>query len=150
MSILTQREDSIEGGLNKKIDAGAFGLMLDILQKYQYQFPIRSAIRELVSNGLDSIIEKSVATKILTGKNVPGDFFENRAGDLYKDSKWDPSYYDLSTLSDDDNVVVNYTAGTGAEKDSVTITDYGVGLGRNRLENYFNLGLTKNSATFAA
>lgn len=140
MAILEQQTTEIEGGFEKKIEEGSMGLMMDILQKYQYQFPIKSSIRELASNGLDSIAEREVAKKILTGKNKVSDFYEEKEGSLYKDSKFDPEYYDLKYLSDDPNVYITYHVGSGVEKDKVTIEDNGVGLGLYRLSSYFNLG----------
>ena len=140
MAILQQQTTEISGGFEKKIEEGSMGLMMDILQKYQYQFPIKSSIRELTSNGLDSITEREVAKKILTGKNQVSDFYEDREGSLYKDSKFDPEYYKLEYLSDDPNVYITYHVGNGVEKDKVTIEDNGVGLGLYRLSSYFNLG----------
>jgi hypothetical protein len=140
MAILEQQTTEISGGFNKEIESGAMSLMMDILQKYQYQFPVKSSIRELASNGLDSISEREVAKKILSGQNQVSDFFEEREGDLYKDSKFDPDYYDLKYLSTDPNIYITYHVGSGVEKDKVTIKDNGVGLGKYRLEKYFNLG----------
>lgn len=140
MAILEQQTTEINGGFEKKIEEGSMGLMMDILQKYQYQFPIKSSIRELASNGLDSIAEREVAKRILTGQNKVSDFYEEKEGSLYKDSKFDPEYYDLKYLSDDPNVYITYHVGSGVEKDKVTIEDNGVGLGLYRLSSYFNLG----------
>jgi len=140
MAILQQSQTEIEGGFKKQIDEGAMSLMMEILQRYQYQFPIRSSIREITSNGIDSIKEREVAREILTGKAKVEDYFVDMEGDMYKDSKFDPGYYDLKWFSTDQNVYITYHANSDLEKDFVTIKDNGVGLGQYRLEKYFNLG----------
>lgn len=139
MALLEMAQQEV-GGFHKEIEAGSMGLMMDILQRYQYKFPVKSSIRELVSNGLDAVQEREVAKKILSGKNVVADFFEEREGEIYKDSKFDPNYYDPKYLSDDLDVYITYHVGDNMEKDKVTIKDYGVGLGQYRLSKYFNLG----------
>lgn len=139
MALLEIAEQEI-GGFHKEIESGSMGLMMDILQKYQYKFPVKSSIRELVSNGLDAVQEREVAKKILSGQNVVADFFEEREGEIYKDSRFDPNYYDPKYLSDDKDVYITYHVGDNMEKDKVTIKDYGVGLGQYRLSKYFNLG----------
>lgn len=140
MAILTQEISKIEGGFSKEIDKAATGLMFDILQQHQYSSPIKSTIREIVSNGLDSLTEKRIAREILTGQAKVEDYFVEREGDIYNDSKFDPSYYDLKYLSAVNEVDVIYTEGGDLEKDRVVIRDHGVGLGGKRLQNYFNLG----------
>ena len=47
---------------------------------------------------MDSISEKKVAKEILSGKAKVEDYFVDLEGDLYKDSKFDPNYYDLKWL----------------------------------------------------
>lgn len=116
--------------------------MFDILQQHQYQFPIKSTVREIVSNGLDSISEKHIAKAILSGQSKVEDFFVEKEGDIYKNSMFNPAYYDLAYLSDDDTVSVTYVDGGEMEKDYVVIRDNGVGLGGKRLEGYFNLGFS--------
>jgi len=140
MAIHTEENVQISAGYSKTIDEGAKELMFDVLQRYQYSFPIKSTIREVVSNGLDSITEKVMARKILSGESSVEDFFIQKEGDIYKDSRFDPTYYDPSYLSPADEVIVEYFDGGEMGKDKVLITDYGVGLGRSRLEGYFSLG----------
>lgn len=140
MAILEQSIEEISGGIEKTIEAGAMGLIQDILQRYQYLFPIKSCIRELASNGLDSVDERETAKKIILKKASVEDFFESRDGEIYKDSKFDEAYYNLEYLSDDPNVYITYYVGDNMEKDKVTITDYGVGLSAQRLLKFFNLG----------
>lgn len=140
MAILQETSLDIQGGFDKKIEQSALGLMMDVLQRFQYQFPIKSTIRELVSNGIDSVTEKNVAKQILSGQAQVSDYYENREGELFSDSKFDPSYYDPKYLSDNDKVRVTYHKGSSMEKDYVTVSDNGVGLGGYRLFKYFSLG----------
>ena len=140
MAILQETPTDIQGGFNKGIEGSAMGLMMDILQRFQYQYPIKSTIRELVSNGIDSVTEKNVAALILSGKAQITDYYEEIEGELYNDSKFDPSYYDATYFSSNDKVVVTYHCGDNMDKDFVTIEDHGVGLGGHRLSKYFSLG----------
>lgn len=140
MAILEQSAVEIRNGFTKEVDSGSLGLMFDIMQRFQYTYPIKSSVRELVSNGIDSVSEKNAALKILSGQAQVSDYYEVREGELYKDSKFVPEYYDPNWLSSEDNVVITYHRSKETEKDFVTITDYGVGLGGSRLEKYFNLG----------
>ncbi len=130
----------MQGGVKKQIDASAMDMIMKNLQAYQYQRPIPSTVRELVSNGIDSIEEKKMAIAILTGKNKIADYFVDKEGIEFEDSKFDPTYYDLKWLSDSDQVFMNYIVNGPLEKDQVIITDNGVGLGSYRLEKYFSLG----------
>jgi hypothetical protein len=141
----------MSGGFSKEIDEGAKGLMFDVLQRHQYQFPIKSTVREIVSNGLDSINEKRIARTILTGEAKVEDYYVNLEGDIYKDSKFDPGYYDLNYLDpNNNNVEITYYDGGELGKDFLTIKDFGVGLGGRRLEGYFALGYsTKRLNRFA-
>jgi len=140
MAILTQETAEISGGFSKEIDSNAIGLMMNVLQQHQYAYPIKSTIRELVSNGLDSITEKNIARAILSGEAKEEDYFVQREGDIYKDSRFNAAYYYLDWFSPTDTVEVIYTDGGDMGKDNVVIRDHGVGLGGKRLENYFNLG----------
>ncbi len=149
MAIHTEETVRMSGGFSKEIDKGALPLIFDNLQRFQYQYPVKSTIREVVSNGLDSVREKNVARSILLGASKVEDHYENREGDVYKDSHFNPEYYDLSYFSSDDNVLIEYISGNNASKDFVRITDNGVGLGGQRLAGYFNLGFsTKRLSRF--
>jgi hypothetical protein len=139
MAILEQGTSQISGGFDKGIEEAGRDVMLDIFQKNQYQYPVKSTIREIVSNCVDSINEREVAKKILSGASVVSDFFEDREGDVYKDSKFVPEYYDPNWLSNDPTTYITYYEGATAERDSICIKDYGVGLGGRRLEKYFSL-----------
>jgi Histidine kinase-, DNA gyrase B-, and HSP90-like ATPase len=140
MAILTQETEQILGGFSKEINKSATNLMFNVLQQHQYSRPIPSTIREIVSNGLDSITEKRIATEILTGKAKVEDYYIQEEGAIYSDSKFDADYYDLQYLSAVNEVVVIYQEGGEVEKDTVVIRDHGVGLGGKRMEGYFDLG----------
>lgn len=132
-------------GFEKEIDAGAKELIIDNVQANQYQYPIKSTVRELCSNSLDAINEKIQAINILTGKSKVTDYYIIRESDnpLYKDSNFDPTYYDLDFLDTEDNMVhITYIEGKGDNKDMLEILDKGVGLGGKRLEGYFRLGFS--------
>ena len=142
MAIHTESQVEISGGFEKQIESSAMGMMLDILQKFQYQYPIKSIIRELVSNSLDAIKERDIAINILQGRTEIAEHYVEKEGAMYQDSRFDPTYYDIAHLSDDRNVSIAYHAGNASEKDYITITDNGVGLGGKRLEKYFSLGFS--------
>jgi hypothetical protein len=150
MAIHNEQVATISGGFSKEIEQGAHNLIFDLVQKNQYQYPQKSMIREVVSNGLDSIREKQVAISILKGQSKVEDHYIQLEGEVYKDSGFDPNYYDLKFLSDDNHVEVIYCDGGDLGKDTVIIKDHGVGLGGNRLAGYFNLGFsTKRLNKFA-
>jgi hypothetical protein len=140
MAILQEEQIEIKGGFKKQIDDGAKDLMFQILQRHQYQFPIKSTIREIVCNGLDSIKERDIAKGIITGNLKEEDYYIQKEGELFKDSKFDKDYYNLSYLSDNPNVSIDYYEGKEMAKDRVEITDNGVGLWDKRLVGYWNLG----------
>lgn len=140
MSIHNQQEVSIGGGVSKKIEASSMKMILDNLQKDQYQHPIKSTVRELISNAVDSMAEREVARKILSGVAKVEDFYVEKEGEEYQDSKFDATYYDLNWLSHKESVNLTYIVGSASERDKVIITDEGVGLGDYRLEKYFSIG----------
>lgn len=152
MSIKTigQSTQSNTRGLEKIINKGAERLVIDVLQSTQYSTPIPSTIRELVTNACDSQREKEIAIEILTGKAQVSDYFITREGAEYEDSNFDPSYYDLNYLDqDNNNIKVLYTEndeGTGY-CDTVQITDFGVGIGKRRLEGMLELGYSTKRNT---
>ena len=149
MAIHTEEIREMQGGFDKTIEASALGMIYDNLQKYQYQYPIKSTIRELVSNAVDAVGEKIKAKAILSGLAKEEDFFIRRDDALYKDSNFDPTYYDPKWLGSNDEVLISYREG-GVGKDYVHVIDQGVGLWGPRLEGYFKLGYsTKRNAKFA-
>ena len=140
MAIHTEQTRAMGGGQVKTIDKGAMDMILDNLQKSQYAFPVKSTVREITCNSIDSISERIVAQKILTGVAKVEDYFVQLEGDVYKDSKFNPDYYDLQWLSQDSTVSIQYIVGANMAKDKIVISDFGVGLGDARLVGYFSLG----------
>jgi len=166
MAILTQEEAQV-GGFRKEIEESALDMMQDILQRYQYQFPHKSAIRELTSNAIDAIREKEIALGILSGTLREEDYFIRREGEMYKDSNFDPKYYNKDWLWSGGNsynnphrpelygyypnkVYITYEEGGDTGKDRLLIEDFGVGMGGRRVERYFNLGFSTKRNTIHA
>lgn len=139
-------------GQAKELDSGAIDMILDNLQISQYVFPIKSTIRELASNGVDSIREKNTALEILSGRAKVEDYYyvsgKNKEMDeaikanpgVYKDSRFDPLYYDERYLSTDNKVYITYKQNGNKAKDQLIIRDWGVGLGDYRLQGYLKIG----------
>jgi len=143
MAIHTEEKKDMQAGFMKTIDESGIMMMFDVLQRYQYSYPVKSTVRELLSNGIDSVVEKNMAISILTGKAKPSDYFVDLEGEIYRDSKYTPEYYDLNWLNtSDDKVKITYIEGSKMGKDKVIISDPGVGLGGTRLEKYFRLGFS--------
>src|SRR5450631_2895363 len=97
MAILTEEVGAAQG-FKKEIEESAMEMMIDLAQRYQYSYPHKSAIRELVSNSLDAIKERDIALGILSGKLKEEDYYIHREGELYRDSNFDSTYYDLNWL----------------------------------------------------
>lgn len=140
MAIHEQQQTQIEGGFVKGIERGSMNMLLDMFQKLQYSYPEKSTIRELVSNSIDATKERDLAKAILLGQTRVEDHYVVREGSEYKDSQFDPTYYDHAWLSDDPNIYITYKEGSALEKDKIIIRDNGVGLGGRRLLGYFSLG----------
>ena len=136
-------------GLAKKINKGAERMVFDILQSTQYSTPIPSTIRELATNACDSQREKEIAIEILEGRAKPEDYYITRNGAQYEDSNFDESYYDLEYLSRHlKHIDIVYQEGEGTGYcDTVSITDYGVGIGARRLEGVLELGYSTKRNT---
>ena len=150
MAIHTEQVSEIAGGFTKEIEAGAMSMIYDNLQKSQYQYPIKSTVREIVSNALDSIREKNVAKSILLGLSKVEDHYIEREGEVYKDSRFNPDYYNYGFLSENNDVTIIYKDGGDVGKDMIIVSDEGVGLGGDRMRGYFNLGFsTKRLNKFA-
>ena len=137
MAILEENLIESNAGFDKKLQAGSETLILDLLQQQQYQYPVASAIRELVSNAVDSVREKNQFFNIDAGEAVVSDFYVKREGELYENSRYNPDYYDPKWLSDFDNIQLIYHAKSNSLRDSFHIVDSGVGLGGKRLEGSF-------------
>ena len=138
MALLEQTH--IQGdGMVKEIEGSAISLVLQNLQQDQYQYPIKSFIREIASNSVDAIEEKKIARSILTGKSKVEDHYSSLESDITKDSKFDPEYYDLNYLSDEDTIIIKYVNvdRSVSNRDKIIIEDTGVGLGGNRLRGFF-------------
>jgi hypothetical protein len=140
MAIHTEETKEITSGFAKGIEASAVGLIMQNLQKSQYQYPVKSTIREIVCNGIDSIVDRNAALDILNGAPVSKYFAEDKADAVFQDSRFNPEYYDPKWLSNDEFVYITYKEGENQEKDCIVIHDNGTGLGGKRLEGYFQLG----------
>jgi len=125
-------------GILKEIDEGAMDLIFQAIQEDIYSFPIKSFVRESISNGLDSIVERQIFEKINAGEPVEDYFLQRQDGKLLKDSGYNPAYYDKNYLSFENIVEVKYTE--DSPRDMISIKDKGVGLGGSRLKGFFKLG----------
>jgi hypothetical protein len=126
-------------GIKKEIDDGAYGLVFQAIQEDIYSFPIKSFVRETISNGLDSIIEREQAKDIIINGEDPVKYYRQLSDDkLLKDSSFDEKYYNVNHLSDNNRVEVFYKERPG--RDLLSITDCGVGLGLERLRGFFKIG----------
>ncbi len=142
---------SVGKGIKRGIDAGAEGMIMEIVQSSQYTKPIPSCVRELASNAVDSQNEKEKYRKIFRGEARPEDYFIERDGALYADSNWDASYYNNAYLSDKTKVELEYVEGNGlGHCDKFVVRDHGVGIGGPRLKVLVNVGVsTKRNRTDA-
>lgn len=142
---------SVGKGIKRGIDAGAEGMIMEIVQSTQYTKPIPSCVRELASNAVDSQNEKEKFRKISRGEARPEDFFITRDGALYADSNWDASYYNDDYLSHKTKVELEYVEGNGlGHCDKFIVRDHGVGIGGKRLKVLVDVGVsTKRNRTDA-
>ena len=139
MALLQDDNLKSEQGFVKTIDEAGLGMVLDNLQRYQYQYPVKSTVRETASNGVDSIRERDIAKSILLGQSVVSDHYVEQEGDLFKASKFNKDYYNLDYLSDDPKLHIIYLEREGEERDLLRFVDHGVGLGGDRMEGFFSL-----------
>lgn len=146
MAIQEVEKREAQGTVGKKrgINEAAEGMVMDIVQAQQYTKPIPSTVRELTANAVDAQSEKEKAMEILSGKADASKYFIEREGALYADSKWDPTYYDLTHLNEDkNNVELIYKEGQGGGRcDTFIVKDYGVGIGGRRLEGVLEIGFS--------
>lgn len=131
-----------ESVLKKTIHAGSESIMFSVLQETQYMYPFKSSVREIVSNSIDSVNEKLNAIKILNGEIKVDDLFIEKEGTEFNDSRFDFEYYDAKWLSSKENVTIRYIENDTKTRDRIQFIDYGVGLGGDRLVNYFSLGFS--------
>lgn len=155
MSVLNQETTESTSGFKKEIDEAGVSLLLDTVQIYIYQYPVKSSTRESVSNAIDSITERNIAKILLKDPSKIGEYYVEREGAIYKDSRFDPAYYNPKFMSTDDTVYITYSrTGPTDLRDKITIRDNGVGLGDNRLEGYMKISYsskrlsTKTLGTF--
>lgn len=126
-------------GLIKEFDEDSIDMLMTIFQKDLYVKPIESSIRETFSNSYDAVKEKNIAISILKGDTKVEDHFEVSNDRATKNSKFNPDYYNLDYLSDNDKVKITYTE-TKEGRDNLAIEDYGVGLTNGRLKGFFAPG----------
>ena len=137
-------------GLDKKIDHGSLKLVFNVLQNTMYSYPIESTVRETVSNAIDAVKEKQIATLILTGQAKVEDYYIDRDGEEYESSKFDPSYYDLKYLSEDNSVKVTYVENEGMGFcDQFIVEDPGIGLSPERMVKMVSLGYSSKRNTLS-
>lgn len=156
MAVHTEEVQEVSRGLAKELDEAALSMIFDNLQKHQYQFPIKSTIRELVSNAVDASREKMTALEIITGRAKEEDYYLRRDEAMFKDSNFHKEYYDPSFLSEGETVMIVHEY--GSTKDLLIIKDPGVGLGVlpnpetgvSRLEGYFKLAYSSKRNTNSA
>lgn len=141
MAVHTETIQEGNSGFKKQLESASQDMLFELVQSQQYQFPVPSAIRELVSNAIDSIREKQRFFKIHNGEAKPEDFYIDKDGALFQDSKYKPEYYEEKWLSKTENKVkLIYKVGNNSQRDTFHIIDTGVGLGGLRLEKHFNIG----------
>ena len=146
---LTSSEVTGTKGGTRVIAQSATGLIMDIVQAQMYTKPIPSTVRELAANARDSQEEKKRAIAILTGQAKVSDFFVERHGEEFEDSKWQPEYYSLDHFDSDNNVELIYKSNSGVGFcDRFIVKDKGVGVGQNRLLGILSVGFsTKRNRT---
>jgi len=141
-------EQNENSGLVKEIDSASIDLLFKNVQESQYSFPIKSFIREIFSNGIDSIKEKEIAYKILKEGKPENDFYLNRNEAEVKDSNFDSSYYNFDFLDmNSDKVFITYQSRENDIKDRVIIEDQGVGLSSYRLRKYTSIAWSSKRNT---
>ena len=146
MAILNDEKSTSNTGFIKTIESSAVSMLIRNTQVDIYQYPIKSFIREVTSNAVDSKNERNNARAIISGKSEVSDFYVEKEGDLFQDSKFDSSYFDLAWLSDLDTVQLYYVNCAADNRDYFIIRDHGSGIGEDRLRGYFKLGYSTKRA----
>ena len=138
-------------GIAKTIDKSSEKMIFNVLQNTMYSYPVESTVRETASNMIDAIKEKSIAIEILTGKAKVSDYFVERVGDEYNDSKFKADYYDIKYLNTEDKTKITYKEVDGfGFCDSIIFEDTGVGLSPERFIKAVGLAFsTKRNTTKA-
>ena len=141
MAELTIRKNEELSGIKKEVDEGAFEIVFQAIQEDIYSYPIRSFVRETISNGIDSHTERDIALDIITnGAPISKYYREEQDGLLLKDSVFNAEYYNPKYLSRDSTVTATYHERPGYPRDYFEIADNGVGLHGDRLRGYFKIG----------
>jgi hypothetical protein len=138
MAIHESNKIESSSGFAKEFDEGSKHMAMDIVQRYQYQFPQKSTLRELAANAVDSHKERDIARLILSGRAKEEDYYIRREDAENKASNFDSSYFDLKWLSAKQDVEIIYEE-SSIGRDRIRVIDEGVGLGGKRLEGYFKL-----------
>ena len=138
-------------GIAKTIDKSSEKMIFNVLQNTMYSYPVESTVRETASNMIDAIKEKSIAIEILTSKAKVSDYFVERVGDEYNDSKFKADYYDIKYLNTEDKTKITYKEVDGfGFCDSIIFEDTGVGLSPERFIKAVGLAFsTKRNTTKA-
>jgi len=128
-------------GLVKELDMESIKTLMNMFQKDIYTRPVDSAARENACNLFDAIAEKLIAISILKGESEISDHFVEDDRPETKASKFNPDYFDINYLDQENNMaVISYRVADDQGKDVVYFQDYGVGLGGARLAGFFKPG----------
>lgn len=148
MAILEQINNE-DVGIKKVIDEGAEALVFQAIQEDIYSYPIKSFVRETISNALDAHTERDIALKIHAGAPVTDFYLDRTDTKLLKDSSFDPEYTKktefISTIPH-----VNVAYNIGVDRDEIAVRDNGVGLGGDRLKGFFKIGYSSKRNLKAA
>ena len=130
------------GVLKKTIHKGSESIVFDVLQVTQYKYPIKSSIREIVTNALDSINERNDSLAIIEGKIDITEKYIEKQGEEFAESRFDAEYYDPKWLSTNKMVTIEYVEYDTELRDKIRFIDEGVGLGGKRLVGFFAIGFS--------
>ena len=132
--------DLTANALEKTIDAQSKDLMFKVLQSNQYRYPVKSAIRETASNGVDAHNEREIAKAILNGAAI-SDYYEvpEDSNGMAHSSAFNKNYYALEWLSDKKYVEITLIDRPTESRDLIRFEDWGIGLGGSRMEGFFSL-----------
>ena len=136
-------------GIKKEINQNSIDIVFDALQVFAYSSPIESTVRELTANAVDAQREKEIALEIIEGRAEVADYFIEKHGKEYEDSKFDLSYYDKEWLDLEQNEVeLEYISSPGSGFcDQFIVRDWGVGIGNSRLEGVLQIGYSSKRST---
>lgn len=133
-------EEGTQGGL-KKMDKDAEDLLMQNMQIDIYKYPIKSFIRETVSNCVDSIKEAEIARKIIVDGEPVSKYYSDSDDKLAKASKFNRGYYNFDHINAEPKVIINYLRYYTSKEDYIKIKDQGgVGIWGDRIAGYLDLG----------